>query len=183
MSRMHRAHEQRAMRWCDVQIGSCGGKITIRQVGNVSLPFAITSILWNRRVSCVSNYLANNRNCSRGYKGGPVGVYVRNVRLIVHTRRWCERQCSLHPIPEQVNFQRRFFVTERLSNRRVARYAPEYTRIFRIPRQSYLLLAAKFQMFRSREKKYTYFKTPNALFLHAGYIPTYRHMSHRKHLI
>lgn len=40
-----------------VQIASCGGKITIRQVGNVSLPSAITSILWNRRV--VPNYLAN----------------------------------------------------------------------------------------------------------------------------
>lgn len=59
-----------------VQIGLCGGKITIRQVGNVSLPSAITSILWNRRV--VPNYLANGSR-SPWYKGGP--------KAAVHTAR------------------------------------------------------------------------------------------------
>jgi len=61
-----------------VQIGCCGGEITIRQVGNVSLPFAITAILWNRRV--VSELFGEQPVPTRTKVS--VGMYARCVRAI-----------------------------------------------------------------------------------------------------
>ena len=84
---MHRAHgwstQRRQRDGMTVQIGSCGGKITIRQVGNVSLPSAITSILWNRRV--VPNYLANY--LANGARGTEITLKAceKCIRLITYT--------------------------------------------------------------------------------------------------
>jgi len=87
----------------------------------------------------VPNYLANNRNCSRGYKGDPNGRIRAKCAIDLAHARLVRDGIARYNQFQQVNFQRRF-VAERLSNRRIR----QNTRSSALSASGRLTLAAKF---------------------------------------